>query len=483
MINSLGIAFLAFSVTVEQPNIVFVLADDLGFGEVGCNGQTIIPTPAIDALARDGANLQAHWSGSPVCAPSRCVLLTGKHPGHAVVRGNWEVAGWGHDQPEGQYPLPASEVTLGEVLQDVGYVTSFVGKWGNGGPGTQGHPNQQGFDHFYGYLCQRVAHNYYPTHLWRNDEKHLLPGNETYFKAHEKIAEPLESEQAYWDKYTAGTWACDAMIDEADAWMREQIDADKPFCLVYASPVPHVALQIPPDHLAPFDDLDEAHYLGGKGYLPHPKPRAAYAAMIAAFDAEIGRLMATLQEMGVADNTIVVVTSDNGPSWAGGVEMDFFKSRGGLRGNKGQLWEGGIRVPTVVRWPGVTSPGSALHYASGFEDWLPTFAAAAGTGAPAGIDGVDLRGALATDEGPERALYREYWHPGGQVVRLGPWKGVRARLKQGDLAIELFNLDTDPAESTNVADAHPEVVRRIEQIMAEQHVPSKAFPLPTVDQG
>ena len=463
------------------PNIVLVLADDLGYGEMGCFGQDIIPTPSIDALAKEGVMLTAHWCGSPVCAPSRCVLLTGKHPGHAVVRGNWENAAWGNDQPEGNYPLPLAEVTMGEVLKDAGYATSFVGKWGNGGPGTQGHPNRQGFDHFYGYLCQRVAHNYYPTHLWRNDERDMLPGNEFFFKAHQKVKAPLATEQEYWDRFTRGTWACDAMIDEADDWMRAQISAQRPFLLVYASPVPHLALQVPPERLEQFDGMDEAHYLGNKGYLPHPRPRAAYAAMINSFDAEIGRLMATLEETGVADNTIVVITSDNGPSWVGGVDMKYFNSQGGLRGRKAQIWEGGIRVPTVVRWPGVVEPRSSSDVPSGFEDWLPTFAAAAGGTRPQAVDGIDLRSVLAGGKAPLRSLYREFAPTGSQAVRMGKWKAVRKGLKRGDLTVELYDMDTDSAESQDVAAEHPEVVLLMERIMAQEHVPSSVFPLATID--
>ena len=475
------IASLLGTVAATPPNIVFVLADDLGYGEVGCFGQDIIQTPAIDAIAKDGAKLTAHWAGSPVCAPSRCVLLTGKHPGHAVVRGNWENAGWGNDQPEGQYPMPLREVTMGEVLKDAGYATSFVGKWGNGGPGTQGHPNQQGFDHFYGYLCQRVAHNYYPTHLWRNGNKDPLPGNERWFSAHQKLTEPLDSDADYMDRFTGGTWACDAMIDEADEWMREQVSARQPFLLVYASPVPHLALQVPPDRLDDIADMDDGPYLGNKGYLPHPRPRAVYAAMIQSFDEEIGRLMATLDELGVADNTIVVITSDNGPSWVGGVDMEYFGSQGGLRGRKAQIWEGGLRVPTVVRWPGNVSPGTSIDVPTGFEDWLPTFAAVAQVPTPKGVDGIDITEVLGGGDEPLRPLYREFAPTGSQAVRLGKWKGVRHKLKKGVLDIELYDLNVDPAESTNVAAANPEVVSIMEQVMASSHDPSPVFPLATID--
>ena len=467
----------------RPPSIVLVLADDLGYGEVGCFGQTHIPTPAIDAIAADGAKLTAHWAGSPVCAPSRCVLLTGKHPGHAEVRGNWGNGGWGEFEPEGQYPMAIGSNTLGDVLKRAGYATSWVGKWGNGGPGTCGHPNRQGFDHFFGYLCQRAAHNYYPTHLWRNDTKVPLDGNDTWYSAHQKLKSSLDSSDAYFDRFTGGTWACDAMIDEADAWMREQLATDTPFLLVYASPVPHLALQVPPDRLDQFNAMpEEGTYNGQKGYLPHPRPRAAYAAMISSFDAEIGRLMQTLEDAGAVDNTIVVITSDNGPSWVGGVDMAFFNSQGGLRGRKAQIWEGGLRVPTVVRWPGHIEPGTTNDVPSGFEDWLPTFAGAAGVAVPEGIDGIDLSDVLAYGDQPLRALYREFAPAGAQAVRVGRWKGVRPRLKKGDLTVELYDLSVDAAESNNVAAEHPEVVRIIEQVMASSHTPSPVFPLATIDE-
>jgi arylsulfatase len=271
------------------------------------------------------------------------------------------------------------------------------------------------------------------------------------------------------------------MIDEADDWMRAQIDAQRPFLLVYASPVPHLALQVPPERLEQFDGMDEAHYLGNKGYLPHPRPRAAYAAMINSFDAEIGRLMATLEEKGVADNTIVVITSDNGPSWVGGVDMKYFNSQGGLRGRKAQIWEGGIRVPTVVRWPGVVEPGSSNAVPSGFEDWLPTFAAAAGATRPDAVDGIDLTSVLAGGKPTLRSLYREFAPTGSQAVRMGKWKAVRKGLKRGDLTVELYDMDTDSAESQDVAAEHPEVVLLMERIMAQEHVPSSVFPLATID--
>jgi arylsulfatase len=484
MLPIAAIAFLAgVAAGSPPPNVVLILADDLGWGEVGCQGQEKIPTPNIDRLAAEGIRLTNHWAGAPVCAPSRCVLLTGKHPGHAVVRNNWEAGGWGPDETEGQFPLPGSEVTLAEVLADHGYTTGVIGKWGLGGPNTEGHPNNQGFDHWFGYLCQRVAHNYYPTHLWRNRQKVPLAGN-TWFSAHQKLTEPLENEQAYTDQYLGETFASDLMRDEAVQFI-EQHAKDGPFFLYYASPVPHVALQVPPDRLDAFPaEWDTEPYLGQKGYVPHARPRAAYAAMIAGLDAEVGAIMGTLKKQGVADNTIVIFTSDNGPTYAGGVDYEFFNSSGPFRGLKGSVFEGGLRVPMIVRWPGHIQGGSTADIPSGFEDHLPTICELTGAQAPPNIDGISLASVLRADgssPAPTRPyLYRELG--GQQALRAGKWKAVRRHLRRGDAAIMLFNLDTDPAETTDVASANPKVVARLATLMAEAHVPSPDFKLPTIDQ-
>ncbi|MCP4758022.1 MAG: arylsulfatase [Planctomycetes bacterium] len=479
----LWVALGAFSgggdASPDRPNVVLIMADDLGWGEVGCQGQTKIPTPAIDMVAAEGTRLTSHWSGSPVCAPSRCVLLTGKHPGQGVVRNNMENGGWGPNQPEGQYPLPDAEITLGEILQDHGYTTCAIGKWGLGGPGTEGHPNRQGFDHWFGYLCQRQAHNYYPTHLWRNDEKVPLAGNE-WFSAHQKIEAPLESESDYWNRFQGTTFAPDAMRDEAVSFIESRV-GEQPFFLYYASPVPHVALQVPPDRLEAFPrDWDKVPYLGQKGYVPHPRPRAAYAAMIAGFDDEVAAIMAALERVGHLDDTIVIVTSDNGPTWAGGVDHTFFESSGPYRGLKGSVFEGGLRVPMIVRWPGRVLAGAVMDLPSGFEDHMPTICEWTGVPRPDGIDGVSLSSALLGGSLPKREwLYRELG--GQQALRWGKWKGVRRKLKQGDDSIMLFDLEADPAESMNVAAANPEVIAKIAAMMADAHEPSKVFPLPLID--
>ena len=460
-----------------KPNIVYVLADDLGWGEVGCYGQDKIRTPHIDRLAEQGMLFTQHYSGSTVCAPSRCVLLTGKHTGNAVVRNNWENGGWGADEPEGQYPLPEEEVTIAEILKDQGYATSCVGKWGLGGPETVGHPNNQGFDHFYGYLCQRKAHNYYPSHLWRNQEKHVINDGE-YYRAHQKITEPLESESEYRSRYDRKDYSPDLMRDEAVQFIRDH--SDQPFFLYYASPIPHVAIQAPWDDIHAYPaDWDQEHYLGQKSYLPHPRPRAAYAAMITRLDEEIGALLDELDKQGVADNTIVIVSSDNGTTYAGGVDYDFFDSTAHLRGLKGSLYEGGVRVPMVVRWPGQVEPGSTTDFISGFQDILPTIADITGAEAVES-DGHSILPTLKGLQQPPHGPM--YWEIGSkQAVRDGRWKAVRNGLRKGDMTIQLFDLETDPSESRDVAAEHPEVLERMATLMTELRTPSKQFPLPSID--
>ncbi|MBK7406029.1 MAG: arylsulfatase [Phycisphaerales bacterium] len=385
------------------PNIVFIMADDLGYGEVGCFGQKKIQTPNIDRLAAEGLRLTRHYSGSAVCAPTRCSLLTGRHTGHAVIRGNKEVGGWGPEDPEGQWPLPASEVTIAEVLKARGYATGAFGKWGLGGPGSEGHPCFQGFDHFYGYLCQRVAHNYYPTHLWRNHDVDVLGGNH-YFSAHQRLKDkPLLADgsldPAGFDQFRGKDYAPEEIITELLGWIRAQHrdNPDRPFFCYYPTIIPHVALQTLPEWTGRYpEDWDQTSYLGEQGYLPNARPHAAYAGVISYMDHNVGRILDLLDELGLTDNTIVVFTSDNGATYVGGVDRAFFDSHAGLRGQKGNLYEGGIRMPTVVRWPGHTTPGASDATPSYHPDWLPTLASIAGASAPADLDGTSLVPVLST---------------------------------------------------------------------------------------
>lgn len=430
----------------SRPNIVFILADDLGYGEVGCFGQERINTPFIDMLAGQGLRLTSHYSGSPVCASSRCSLLTGLHMGHSVIRNNREVGGWGPGEPEGQYPLPAETPTLSRSLQDIGYATGAFGKWGLGGPDSTGHPINQGFDYFYGYLCQRVAHNYYPTHLWRNYEKEFLEGNEAWFSAHQKIEEPTSFE-----RFSSATYAPDKILKETVQFIDSH--ASEPFFLYFASTIPHLALQIPDAELDQYpESWDEIPYLGEKGYLPHPRPRAAYAAMISRFDQEVGSIVEALKRNEIAGNTLIVVTSDNGPSWVGGVDMDFFNSSGNLRGRKAQLWEGGIRVPTIVWWPEHVPARVSNDTPTAFWDWYPTLMSVAGSQSPQ-VDGIDLWPLFTQEDAiSARGLYWE--HGKSQAFRKGEWKLLRIQTKEG-IETKLFNLENDISESDDLATDNP----------------------------
>lgn len=474
----------------RPPNVVFIMADDLGYREVGCFGQERILTPNIDRLAAEGMRLTRHYSGSAVCAPTRAILMTGKHAGHSPIRGNKEGGGWGPEEPEGQNPLPAGEVTIAEMFKARGYATGAFGKWGLGGPGSEGHPCFQGFDHFYGYLCQRVAHNYYPTHLWRNHDVDVQHNNR-YFSAHQKIAEPLENEAAYYERYCGGDYAPEEIAEELLGWIRVQHEEhpDRPFFAYYPTVIPHLALQVPPEWVDRYPrEWDAGAYLGSRGYLPHPRPHAAYAAMISYMDHNVGRVLDLLDELGIADNTIVVFTSDNGASYVGGVDREFFNSLGDLRGHKGNLYEGGIRMPTVVRWPGVVAAGTENGAPSYHPDWLPTLAEAVGGRTPGGLDGVSLLPVLR--DGVTN-LEREflYWEfpEGAQQQALvfgagGRWKAIKPALRKTPDRFELYDLVADPGESTNIAEDHPDVVGFALETMQAQHTRSALFPIRALDE-
>ena len=459
-----------------KPNIIYILADDLGFGELGCYGQKKIRTPNLDQLAEQGIKFTQHYSGSPVCASSRCVLLTGKHTGHAYIRGNTEVGGWGPEFPEGQRPLLEKEITIAEMLKQQGYRTAAIGKWGLGGPGSEGHPNFQGFDLFYGFLCQRVAHNYYPTHLWWNHDVDIL-GN-TYFKAHQRIKD-LPENPAGWNRFRGEVYATDRMI----GWAEKFIDENKsePFFLYYATTVPHVALQVPEDSLREYEgDFDETPYLGNKGYTPHPEPRAAYAAMITRMDRNVGRILARLEKHGLTENTIVMFSSDNGPTYAGGVDHKFFESAGPLRGLKGSTFEGGLRVPMIARWPGKIKAGTTTDHVSAFQDVLPTISEITKADTPAAIDGISFLPTLLGKSMDQKQHDHLYWELKlQQSVRAGKWKLYRKANKQGEIKQQLlFDLEADIGEKRDLSKEYPEQLAKMLSIAKSARIPSKEFPSP-----
>jgi arylsulfatase A len=450
----------------RPPNIVLVLADDLGYGELGCYGQKAIRTPVLDRLAAEGMRFTRHYSGSPVCASARCVLLTGRHTGHAYVRDNHEMGAFAPEAFEGQVPLPVGTSTLGSVLRNGGYRTAAIGKWGLGGPGSPGHPNRQGFDLFLGDLCQRVAHNYYPTHLWRNESK--VPLGNAYFPAHEKWESAPSDPDAY-RRFRGSDYAIDRMTAAAVEFIRES--RDRPFFLYLPYPIPHAALQVPDEDLAAYRNaFAETPYLGEKGYLPHPTPRAAYAAMVTRLDRDIGRVLAALDELGIDDDTLILFSSDNGPTFNGGTDSEFFDSTAGLRGHKATLWEGGIRVPLIARWRNHIPAGRITDHCSGFQDILPTLCDVARIETPPNIDGINFAPTLlgGREQKQHDFLYWEYHSNGGsQAVLSGRWKAVRlGATKRPDAPIELYDLEDDPIESTNVAAAHPEIAERLAAILA-----------------
>jgi arylsulfatase A-like enzyme len=465
-------------------NVVFILADDLGYGELGCFGQKKIRTPRLDRLAAEGMRFPQHYSGSAVCAPSRCVLMTGKHPGHGIVRDNLATP------PEGQYPLPAGTVTLPRLLRDAGYATGAFGKWGLGGPGSSGAPGKQGIDHFFGYLCQGKAHNFYPTYLWDDDRKVALSNPE--MKLPDRLpagADPQDP--ASYRAFSGKQYSADLIFEQARQFVRDH--KDQPFFLFVPTTIPHLALQVPEDSLAEYrGKWDDPPYPGGKGYLPQHAPRAAYAAMVTRMDREVGRIVDLVKDLGLEEQTLFVFSSDNGPldGRYGGTDSEFFASTAGFRGYKGSLYEGGFRVPCLVRWKGHIRAGSVSDRVTGFEDWLPTLLELTGhaKAIPHDVDGISFAPTLRGEKQPPRPfLYREYPNDGGyQCARIGDWKGLRQGLlprgkARPHLEIELYDLARDRSESRNVAADHPDVVARIERLFREQHTPSKDFPIPALD--
>ena len=451
----------------RPPNIVYILADDLGYGELGSYGQTKIRTPHLDRLAAEGMRFTQHYSGSPVCAPSRGTLLTGLHTGHAQIRDNFEVGGYPDPEELGQMPLDSGTYTMGHMLQDAGYVTAVIGKWGLGGRGTVGQPRFQGFDYFFGYLDQQLAHNYYPTHLWRNGER--VPLDNEYFSPHQRFEGGDPADPAAYRRYQGNEYSVDVMADDALRFLDEH--RDRPFFLYLPFAVPHLALQVPDSSLVEYEGVfDEEPYLGDRSYLPHYRPFSAYAAMITRMDAHIGRILTRLQELGLAESTLVLFSSDNGATYTGGVDAEYFQSSGGLRGLKGSVYEGGIRVPLIARWPGRVAPGSTSDHVSAFWDMMPTLADVAGVAPPAGLDGVSFLPTLTGTDGQREhdALYWEYhglWN-GAQAVRMGDWKGVRLGGHDDPLApVQLYDLSADPAETTDLAEEFPDVAAQIRAVM------------------
>ena len=438
----------------ERPNIVFILADDLGYGDLGSYGQEQIRTPRLDEMAAEGMRFSQFYAGATVCAPSRSVLMTGQHTGATRVRGN---AG-----PEVQRLKP-EDVTVAEVLQDAGYHTALIGKWGLGDVGNTGRPNDQGFDYFFGYLNQVHAHNFYPEFLWRNEERVEL----------ENVVR--RAERSY-GGFTGGVatkkveYSHDLFVEEALEYIdRRADDAEEgePFFLYLSLTIPHAnneagdqGMEVP--SYGPYQDED------------WPQPEKGFAAMLMHMDEGVGQIVDRLEALELDENTLVFFSSDNGPHAEGGHDPDFFDSNGPLRGIKRDLYEGGIRVPTIAYWPGTVPAGTTSDYIGYFGDFMATAAALAHTAVPPNRQSLNLVPVLegrpeAAEEHPY--LYWEFYERGSaQAVRDGRWKAVRKPMFTGE--VELYDLSVDIGETNDVADEHPEIVREMVQHMEEAHQPS-----------
>jgi arylsulfatase A-like enzyme len=455
-----------------RPNIIYILADDLGYGDIGCYGQKYIKTPNIDRLAAEGILFTQHYSGAPVSAPARCCLLTGKHIGHAYVRNNLELKD-SLPYNTGQTPLPDESVTVAEMLKKCGYTTAIIGKWGLGSLASSGAPNKQGFDFFYGYADQVHAHNHYPDFLWRNDKQESIPGNVQ--SVHPKIDKAQTIDNGEYKKYIGSKYSLDLMADEAVKFIRE--NRNRPFFLYLTFVVPHQALQVPEESLDMYNGMfDEKPYDGKMGYTPHPRPKSAYAAMITRLDSKVGAILQTLKDLGMDDNTIVMFSSDNGPAGSASLNPRFFNSSGGLRGLKGQVYEGGIREPFVARWPGKIEPGKTTGHISAQYDLMATLAELTGQKLN-DTDGISFLSTLlgqTKKQEQHEYLYWEFSSGGGQyAVRMGNWKGVRTGVSSNPGSPwEIYDLSIDKAETANVAEHHPDLVEKFKQIV-NQRTPSQ----------
>jgi len=437
----------------QQPNIIYILADDLGYGDLGCFGQERIKTPSLDRMAAEGMRLTQHYAGSTVCAPSRCCLMTGKHTGHCTVRGNVD------------FLIKPGEITVAKVLKQAGYATGCIGKWGIGHPSPPEGPHNNGFDFFFGYLSMWHAHNYYPDFLWKNGEKmslkNIVRHPEKHYKENQEDLVGLASEKV--------DYSHDLFSDAALEFIEQQ---KQPFFLFLPYTIPHAN--------------NEAKQFGAHGMeVPDygiyrdkdwPEPEKGKAAMISRLDRDIGRIFDRLNALGIDQQTLVMFSSDNGPHKEGGVKPDFFDSNGPLKGIKRDLYEGGIRVPTIARWPGRIEAGSQCEHISAFWDVLPTFAELAGAPAPEGIDGISMVPALmGQSQKQHEFLYWEF-HEGSskQAVRMGDWKAVRLAPSR---AIELYNLKSDIGERNNIAEAHPDIVAKAKEILDEVRTDADIWPL------
>lgn len=494
----------SFVLAQQKPNIIYIYADDLGYGELGCYGQKIIKTPNIDKLASEGIKFTQHYSGAPVCAPSRCMLMTGKHSGHAYIRGNYEFGDFTDENEKGQFPLEANAFTVAELLKLKGYTTALVGKWGLGYNGTEGMPTKQGFDYFYGYLDQKQSHNFYPTHLWESFSYNYLKQKENafinkntesggskvisteytvkddlgqpYINVHGKPLDPKAATQADFDKYKGKVYAPEKMTEKAIGFISK--NKEKPFFLYLAYTLPHVSLQVKEEWVNKYKgQFDEQPYYGNNGYTPTMYPKSTYAAMVSYLDAQVGIILEKISALGLDKNTIVMFSSDNGATFkTGGFDPTYFNSMAGLRGTKGDLYEGGIRIPFIAKWPDKIAPGQTSDLISSQIDFFATLADLGGL-KKSNTDGISFLPEIVgkpKKQNKHEYLYFEFPEKGGQVaIRMGDWKGIKSNMKKNQNAPwEIFNLKNDNKESVNLANQHPELVKIFEEITQKEHTTS-----------
>ncbi len=442
------------------PNVIYIMADDLGIGDVSLYGQQIIKTPNLERLAAQGMLFTQCYSGTAVSAPSRASLMTGFHTGHTFIRGNLGV------DPEGQTPMPAGTFTLATLFKEAGYATGCFGKWGLGYPGSVSDPTEVGFDRFFGYNCQTLAHDYYPDHLWDNRTR-------------------VELTENYGNKEV--TYSADLIHDHALEFIRE--NADRPFYQFLSYTIPHAELILPHDSVYQYyagviPEEDEIPFIQNEperkgAYGSVERPLAAFASMVSRLDAYVGEIMDLVDSLGIGDNTLIIFTSDNGPHREGGANPDYFDSYGPYRGIKRDLYEGGIRMPMIMRYPARIKAGTTSDHIMAFWDMMPTFAEMVGREEPVATDGISFLPTIYGEEGQQEHeyLYWEFHESGGkQAVRWGDWKGVRLNVADGNNTVfELYNLAEDIHEDHNVAGQYPEIAARLNAFIDEAHEDSELF--------
>lgn len=446
-------------------NVIYILADDLGYGDVGYNGQEIIKTPNIDQMAKDGMVFTQHYAGCTVCAPSRCSLMTGLHTGHAQIRGNKEI------EPEGQAPMEANTFTLAEMFKSKGYTTGIFGKWGLGLPGSVSTPNKLGFDESFGYNCQRQAHNYYPDHLWHNGQRVEFPENENDGRE---------------------TYSHDLIHNQALNFIKS--NKNKPFFAMLTYTLPHAEINLPHDSVyakyqAIFNEESTKPDPNKKySYYPSDRPHTSFAAMVSRLDKSVGEVLSELKELGLDENTLVIFSSDNGPHAEGGADPEFFNSNAQFRGIKRDLYEGGIREPMIAWAPSMIKANSSTNLLSAFWDVMPTLGDLIGADYPETTDGVSFLPTLQNSMKKDGLKVQQkhdylYWEfhshtTNKQAVRKGDWKLIRLGIgsKKGPWE-ELYNIAEDESETTNLFSSNPEKVEELRKIMDQAHTESSVFPL------